>query len=283
MVSVFPAPRPAGPLPYGAHARAVSARHSLQPTAPFTVPMPPTRCAVRVAVVARGDATVVFVLLSTLAGLLSAFLDNVTCVMLLGPVTISLCRQMKVPSVPFYLTETLAATIGGTATLVGDPPNVVISQVLGFGFLDYLTHNGPLVILALLPLTIGIQYFRFRDTLRTARHLDAAALTQLKLEHPIIDQRSLMYVGCCLFGLFVGLPLSEVTHVEPASYCFVFTVAACLAVSRHSIRNLLEAVEWDTLLFFAALFVLVEALGELGLLRAIATSLSRVITQVIRS
>ena len=86
-------------------------------------------CAVRVAVVARGDATIVFLLLSALSGVLSAFLDNVTCVMLLGPVTISLCRQMKVPSVPFYLTETLAATVGGTATLVGDPPNVVISQV----------------------------------------------------------------------------------------------------------------------------------------------------------
>ena len=112
--------------------------------------------AVRVCAASRGNAVTVFILLSALSGTLSAFLDNVTCVLLLGPVTISLCKQMGVPAVPFYLTATLAATIGGTATLVGDPPNVVISQRLGFSFMDFLTHNG-LLVLVLLPVTIGIQ------------------------------------------------------------------------------------------------------------------------------
>ena len=82
--------------------------------------------AVRVAALAKGNVTVIFVTLALLSGVLSAFLDNVTCVMLLGPVTFSLCKQMKVPSVPFYLTQTLTATIGGTATLVGDPPNCLL-------------------------------------------------------------------------------------------------------------------------------------------------------------
>lgn len=237
-------------------------------------------CAVRVAVLAKGNATTVFIMLSSLAGILSAFLDNVTCVMLLGPVTISLCKQMKVPSVPFYLTETLAATVGGTATLVGDPPNVVISQVLGFGFVDFLAHNGVLVFLILLPVTILVQYLRFRSQLNASTKLTPEMLKQLTYEHPIIDQRSLMYVGCCLIGLFIGLPVSEVTHVEPAFYCFLFTVGACLTVSRHSIRHLLEAVEWDTLLFFACLFIIVEGLVELGLVRAVGNGLTAIISAV---
>ena len=237
-------------------------------------------CAARVATVARGDAKVVFFLLSTLSGLLSAFLDNVTCVMLLGPVTISLCRQMKVPSMPFYLTETLAATVGGTATLVGDPPNVVISRMLGLGFIDFLAHNALLVFAVLLPTTIIVQYYRFRTTIRAAIRLDARALEQLREAHPILDERALLYIGCCLVALFVALPLSEITHVEPAFYCFLLCVSACLAVSRHEIRHLLEAVEWDTLLFFMCLFIIVEGLGELGLIRAIGNNLTTVISSV---
>ena len=235
--------------------------------------------AVRVAAVARGNATVVFWLLSMLAGVLSAFLDNVTCVMLLGPVTISLCKQMQVPSVPFYLTETLAATIGGTATLVGDPPNVVISQRLGVGFVDFLVHNG-LLVLVLLPLAVAIQHFRFRGLLRSARQMTAEEIAALAVAHPIIDERKLMYVGTCLLGLFVALPLAEVTHVEPHFYCLLAMIGSCLTTSRHDIRHLLEAVEWDTLLFFACLFIIVEGLVELGLIRELGNILSTTIVNV---
>jgi hypothetical protein len=182
-------------------------------------------CAVRVAAAARGSATTVFIMLSLLAGFLSAFLDNVTCVMLFGPVTISLCKQMKVPSVPFYLTITLCATIGGTATLVGDPPNVVISQRLGVGFVDFLAYNGPLVFV-MLPVAVAVQFYRFRPMLKTSTTLDAKAIERLRAEHPIVDERSLLYVGICLCTLFLALFLTEVTHVEPAFSCFLMMVYA---------------------------------------------------------
>ena len=165
-------------------------------------------CAVRVAAAARGSATTVFIMLSLLAGFLSAFLDNVTCVMLFGPVTISLCKQMKVPSVPFYLTITLCATIGGTATLVGDPPNVVISQRLGVGFVDFLAYNGPLVFV-MLPVAVAVQFYRFRPMLKTSTTLDAKAIERLRAEHPIVDERSLLYVGICLCTLFLALFLAR--------------------------------------------------------------------------
>lgn len=180
-------------------------------------------CAVRVAAAAHGSATNVFIMLSLLAGFLSAFLDNVTCVMLFGPVTISLCKQMNVPSVPFYLTITICATIGGTATLVGDPPNVVISQRLGVGFVDFLAYNGPLVAV-MLPVAVAVQYYRFRPMLKTSTTLDAKAIERLRAEHPIVDERSLLYVGICLCTLFLALFLTEITHVEPAFSCFLMMV-----------------------------------------------------------
>lgn len=235
--------------------------------------------AVRVASMARGNAVVVFFLLSMMAGLLSAFLDNVTCVMLLGPVTISLCKQMKVPSVPFYLTQTICATIGGTATLVGDPPNVVIAFQLGLPFMSFIVYNGPLVCI-LLPIAACVQYYRFRVTLRAAETLTPEKIQELKDANPIIDEPTLLYIGVVLCSLFIALFLTEVHHVEPAFYCLLAMLASSLLISRHSIRHLLESVEWDTLLFFLCLFIIVEMLAELGLIRAIGDVLTTIISSV---
>jgi Na+/H+ antiporter NhaD/arsenite permease-like protein len=89
---------------------------------------------------------ILFLMLTNMTGILSALLDNVTCVMLVGPVTISLCNQMGIDPVPFYLAETICATIGGAATMIGDPPNVVLGSKYGLGFTDFIRFNGPLVL-----------------------------------------------------------------------------------------------------------------------------------------
>lgn len=233
--------------------------------------------AVRVAAAARGNAIAIFVVLAALSGVLSAFLDNVTCVMLMGPVTISLCRQMKVPPVPFYLTQTLTATIGGTATMVGDPPNVVIGNKLALPFNSFMIYNGPLVVFLLMPIAIFIQYWRFRNTIPRHVSLD---ITRLRAEHRIVDQKALLYTSIVLFCLFIAFFTHPVHHNEPAVYCLLGMMGVCLSVSRHHIRHLLEAVEWDTLIFFAALFIFVELLAELGLIRWIGSLLTKIILSV---
>jgi Na+/H+ antiporter NhaD/arsenite permease-like protein len=108
---------------------------------------------------------------------------------------------------------------------VGDPPNVVISQRLGVGFVDYLAYNGPLVFV-MLPVAVAVQFYRFRPMLKTSTTLDAKAIERLRAEHPIVDERSLLYVGICLCTLFLALFLTEVTHVEPAFSCFLMMVYA---------------------------------------------------------
>lgn len=169
--------------------------------------------AVRVAAAARGNAIAIFIVLAALSGLLSAFLDNVTCVMLMGPVTISLCRQMKVPPVPFYLTQTLTATIGGTATMVGDPPNVVIGNKLGLPFNAFMIYNGPLVVVFLLPTAIGLQYLRFRHGIPRLVNID---ITRMKLEHRIVDQKALLYtsIGQCGPPIVPATPPLCPTHTQ---------------------------------------------------------------------
>lgn len=274
------APEPAQPSP----AHSTAPRHAAQPQharAALSQVLSLTGffqwVAVRVAAVARGNAIAIFCVLAALSGLLSAFLDNVTCVMLMGPVTISLCRQMKVPPVPFYLTQTLTATIGGTATMVGDPPNVVIGNKLGLPFNAFMIYNGPLVVLFLMPVAIAMQYWRFHHVIPRHVRLD---ILRLKAEHRIVDQKALLYTGIVLCCLFIAFFTHPVHHNEPAVYCLLGMMAICLAVSRHHIRHLLEAVEWDTLIFFGALFIFVELLAELGLIRWIGSLLTKVILSV---
>jgi len=235
--------------------------------------------AVRMVELARGNVMVLFFLLTNMTGVLSAFLDNVTCVLLMGPVTIKLCEQMGMNPVPFYLTETLAATIGGTATLIGDPPNVVIGNKLNLRFNDFIIFNGPLVVV-IMPLATVIQYYRFKDSFPKENVLAKIDLADLKADNKIHDERSLFFLSFIFLGIFLGLFLFELHGHEPAWFCLLGMIGASLTTSRHDIRHAIAAVEWDTLLFFAGLFVFVESLAELGLIRFIGGHMSDFIKTV---
>ncbi|KAF4707439.1 protein kinase, partial [Perkinsus olseni] len=138
--------------------------------------------AARMVILAGGRITLLFFLLTISTGVLSAFLDNVTTVMLVGPVTISLCKEIKRSPVPFYLSETLLATIGGTATLIGDPPNVVIGSKLDVSFTDFIVYNGPLVVL-LLPAAACLLYLRFRSEVSGRALLDEERIKRENIIH----------------------------------------------------------------------------------------------------
>mmetsp|Transcript_16378 Transcript_16378/g.36159 ORF Transcript_16378/g.36159 Transcript_16378/m.36159 type:complete len:786 (+) Transcript_16378:66-2423(+) len=232
--------------------------------------------AVRIAMIAGGDFKKIFFLLSTLTGVLSAFLDNVTCVMLVGPVTINLCKQLGVNPVPLYLTETLCATIGGAATLIGDPPNVVIGNKLQIGFADFIVYNAPVVVV-LLPVAVTFMWMRMREQLKTTQQID---LVKLAEENPILDQREFLFVAIILGGIMFALFLSPVHGQEAAWFTMFGAMCSCIVHSHHNFRLFLEAVEWDTLMFFATLFVFVESLGEMGLIRALGDALTDLFTSV---
>mmetsp|Transcript_44538 Transcript_44538/g.105544 ORF Transcript_44538/g.105544 Transcript_44538/m.105544 type:complete len:772 (+) Transcript_44538:142-2457(+) len=232
--------------------------------------------AVRLAAAAGGNAKVLFFLLAISMGAMSCILPNVTCVMLIGPVTISLCNQMGLDPVPFYLSQTICSTIGGTATLIGDPPNLVIGHKLKLKFVDFIIYNGP-VICVILPLAACILFWRFKSQVSGKVEID---LDKMRKAHPIIDQRQFLYAVTIFFFITLGLFTSPVHDIRPAWFCLVGFFFMAMVISHHHIKSFLNAVEWDTLLFFANLFIFVECLAELGLIKKVGELLADTIKQV---
>jgi len=191
-------------------------------------------------------------------------------------VTINLCKQLDVDPVPLYLTETLLATIGGAATLIGDPPNVVIGNKLQIGFGDFLVYNAPLVVF-LLPIAAAVMWFRVKHLVQTDKVVDLKTLAK---DNPILDQRELLYVGVILGCIMLALFLSPIHKQEAAWFTVVGAMCSCVVHNHHNFRQFLDAVEWDTLFFFATLFVFVESLGEMGLIRELGDVLTDIFAEV---
>mmetsp|Transcript_20413 Transcript_20413/g.51874 ORF Transcript_20413/g.51874 Transcript_20413/m.51874 type:complete len:1342 (-) Transcript_20413:218-4243(-) len=224
-----------------------------------------------------GSVAKIFFLLTNLAGVLSLLLDNVTCVLLLGPISIKLCEQLGVNPLPLYLTQTLAATIGGTATLLGDPLNVLIGNKLDLSFDSFCVYNGPLMLVAM-PVATAVQYYRLKHTLGAERV--ALDLPRMKADLRIHDELSLAYLAAIFLGIFLGLVLSDLHGHEAAWFCVLGMLGAAITTSRRDVRHAIGAVEWDALLFFCGLFVFVGSLEELGLVRAIGTGFAEGINRL---
>lgn len=203
----------------------------------------------------RGLPILLLTLLAT--AILSALLDNVTTVILIAPVTILLCEILDLPAAPFLILEALASNIGGTATLVGDPPNVLIASATGLGFNAFLWNLGP-VVLVLLAVGVGAVALFFRKSFDVPEHLRQRVL-RARPERAILDapklRRSLIVFGLMLVGFFV----SHALHLEPGLIAIAggLLMAVVCGVDLH---HALEKVEWASVFFFVGLFMLIGAL-----------------------
>jgi len=222
----------------------------------------------RVVILTRQKTTVLFFALTNLCGVLSMVLDNVTCVMLFGPLTFNLAKKMNLNPRPLYLSMAICATVGGTATLIGDPPNIVIGSKMKLGFEKFLIFNLPITAVVMLPLCSVMLYYRTRHSLikdkTPAQKLDLVAL---KHENRITDMPMFAKLLVVLLAILLALLLSPIHKIEPAWFAVMGMFACAILFERHNFSIYLEFVEWDTLLFFALLFVLVETLSELGVIR----------------
>lgn len=226
--------------------------------------------AIRCAHLAKGHPWPIMVLLMVLTACLSAFLDNVTTVLLMGPVTLTLCRLLDLDPVPYFLGEILASNIGGTSTLIGDPPNIMIGSAAHLSFSDFLLNDGPAAALALIAVLVMF-YFLYGRRLRK-NDTNAGAVMALAPADYIKDRR-LLRVSIVLTGLVViGFVLHNNLGLES---CVIALGAAALIllISRTSIEEALGQVEWVTLAFFAGLFVIVGALTETGVIALLAEGL----------
>jgi Na+/H+ antiporter NhaD/arsenite permease-like protein len=230
--------------------------------------------AIRAAKAAKGRPYRVMVLLVVLTAAASALLDNVTTVLLMAPVTLLVCRTIGVRPEPFLIAEVIASNIGGTATLVGDPPNIIIGSRAGLSFTDFLVNLGPIVAL-LLVVFLAMARWMFRDALsRRPAHLDVLmALDERRaIRDPALLRRSLAVLGATV----VGFLLHGALGVEP-SLVALLGAGAMVAVTGVSAREYLEEVEWSTLVFFAGLFVMVGALVNIGVIESLGAWLTRAV------
>lgn len=201
------------------------------------------------------------VLLCVVTACASALLDNVTTVLLMAPVTLTVCRQLGLPPVPYLLALAFSSNIGGTATLIGDPPNIIIASRAGLSFNDFLVHLAPLVVV-LMAVFLVLCRILFRGQLRGDPD-KAAAVMELRpreaVTDPVLLRRSLVVLALVM----VGFGLHSVLHVQPAQVALLGAWVLVL-VSRATPGQFLAAVEWQTLVFFMALFILVGGLVEVG-------------------
>ncbi|MFN8079595.1 MAG: ArsB/NhaD family transporter [Kineosporiaceae bacterium] len=216
---------------------------------------------------AGGKPFRVMVILVVVTAVASALLDNVTTILLIAPVTFLVCDRLAVSAIPFLIAETLASNIGGTATLVGDPPNIIIASRSGLTYDDFLIHLAPLVVV-LMVVFIGLCRVMFRSAF-VHDEQRAAQIMALRERDAIRDPRLLVISSVVLAAVTLAFVLHTALHLEPAVVAMIGALVL-LAVSGLDAEEVASDVEWPTLIFFAGLFVMVGALVNTGVVDQIA-------------
>jgi Na+/H+ antiporter NhaD/arsenite permease-like protein len=216
---------------------------------------------------ARGRPFRIMVILCVVTAVASALLDNVTTVLLVAPVTLLIAERLGLSPVPYLIAEVLASNIGGTATLVGDPPNIIIGSRAGLSYMDFLANLGPISLLTLI-VFLGLARWLFRRDL-AARPERISEVMALDEREAITDPGLLVRSLVVLVVVTLAFVLQTVLHYEP-SVIALMGGGVLVAVSGRETEELIRDVEWETLLFFAGLFLMVGGLVEVGALDALA-------------
>lgn len=224
--------------------------------------------AVRAAKAVHGDPWKIMVAFTLITAVLSAILDNVTTVLLVGPMSIAIARMLKIDPVPFLMGQILASNVGGTATLIGDPPNIMIGSAAHLSFMDFLENTGfaVLFILVVLILLMKIVYEK-KIELGT---VDTGAIEKLDPSKSITN-RALMKKGIIvLICVIVGFMFHDKLGIE-SSVIALTAAAVMLIIGREDVNEAIQDVEWTTILFFMSLFVVVGGLTETGIIKELAS------------
>lgn len=228
--------------------------------------------AVKAAKTAKAEPRRLLIYLGLITAIFSAFLDNVTTVLLMVPVTFSITLKLKVKVVPFLLTQIIASNIGGTATLIGDPPNIMIGMaVKELDFVAFLVNLAPIALLNLI-LVLFVMDVLYRKSLKTQPELQAKIMAMD--ERKSLTNMSLLYR--CLFVLvlvILGFFTHSITHIESSLIALTggFFILLLAGGSSKVVETALRKVEWPTIFFFIGLFIAVGGLIETGLINDMAT------------
>jgi Na+/H+ antiporter NhaD/arsenite permease-like protein len=227
--------------------------------------------AVRAAKLARGKPWLLLIYLGLVTSVVSMVLDNVTTILIIVPVTVSLADILGISPMPFLMCEVLLSNIGGVATLIGDPPNILIGSAAGFSFVDFLTHLGPIVIGVWLA-SQALLLLLFRRQL-TRRPSNVDRLLQMDARRAIVDPKTMRRMLAALAVTIVLFFVHETIRLEPG---LVALVGACIGLLwvRPDFDTVLKEVRWDVLLFFISLFVIVGGLEASSVIARIGAAVA---------
>jgi Na+/H+ antiporter NhaD/arsenite permease-like protein len=220
---------------------------------------------------ARGQPFRILVTLVTITAVASALLDNVTTVLLIAPVTFLICERLDIPAAPFLIAQALASNIGGTATLIGDPPNIIIASQADLSYTDFLTNLAPVVVVLML-LFVAMSRWLFRNAL-VSRPERVRELMSLD-EREAVGNRPLLVRSLVVLALVTAaFALHGVLHYEPSVVALLGAGLLLLLAGRDP-EPFLREIEWPTLAFFMGLFIMVGALIKTGVIDQLAEAVT---------
>ena len=232
-----------------------------------------TYLAIRAGQLSRGRPFVLTLSLVCATALLSAFLDNLTTVLLMVPITFLLADALDIDPIPLVIVEIIASNLGGAATLIGDPPNIMIAGATGLTFTDFIIHMTPIAVLCLLVVT-PLTYFFYRKRLYAEPEARARVM-ELDARRAIEDPAELRRAGPVLVLTILLFFVHKPLHLEPATVALA-GATLLLFLTKQSVEKALEGIEWSTLFFFLGLFVMVGALEERGAIQEVADGIAAV-------
>ena len=213
----------------------------------------------------KGHPVRILFALGIFTAVVSAFLDNVTTVILIMPITFVIANELEIDPIPYLLTEIFASNIGGTATLIGDPPNIIIGSAAGFSFMDFVYALTP-VIVVILAIVMALLAFLFRKKLKTSEEKMQKVAT-IDNSKSIVD-KALMIRSTIILGLVIlGFVTHDITHIET---CVVAMIGASILLLFEKPTEILKDVEWNTIFFFIGLFIIIGGLEASGGIKLMA-------------
>lgn len=223
--------------------------------------------AIKSAKITKADPWRLMIAFIIITAVLSAFLDNVTTVLLVGPMTITICKMLDVDLFPYLMTQILASNIGGTATLIGDPPNIMIGSAADLAFIDFIKINGPVIVIVLIATIFCFKFLYGRKMHVTdlARQKVMALDEQESIRDHALFRKSIIMI----FLVAVAFILHDTLHLQSS------TIALCagfvmMLIGRQNIEEVVHSVEWTTILFFIFLFIVVGGMEHVGVISKLA-------------
>ena len=218
----------------------------------------------------RGQPMAILAVFAVITAVLSAFLDNVTTVLLIGPMTIAITQILEANPVPFLLSQIMASNIGGTATLIGDPPNIMIGSAAGLSFADFIVNTGP-VVLIILAVVVAIFFLMYRGNLHVESENMEKVLTldeKLTIKDASLLRKSVIMIVLVVVGFIFHAQLG----IESATVALT-AAGVMLLIGGQDAEDVILGVEWSTILFFIGLFVVVGGLNSTGVIAMLANGM----------